>query len=94
MLHVVAHLTHVANAVLELIRPHSFRHNSLFAFVSDQTKSAGGELILGGTNPDYYTGEFNYANLTSKGYWQFKMDRWVNFDNQPPHSCPFTLKYM
>jgi len=34
----------------------------------------GGELMLGGTNTNYYTGPFTYVNLTSETYWQFAMD--------------------
>jgi cathepsin D len=35
--------------------------------------SAGGELVLGGTDPSRYTGDFMYAPLTSDTYWQFDM---------------------
>ncbi|MBN3286415.1 CATD protein, partial [Polyodon spathula] len=34
----------------------------------------GGELLLGGTDPKYYTGEFNYLNITRQAYWQIHMD--------------------
>jgi len=34
----------------------------------------GGELMLGGTNPNYYTGQFTYVPLTSETYWEFAMD--------------------
>ncbi|GFN84919.1 cathepsin d [Plakobranchus ocellatus] len=37
-------------------------------------------LTLGGTNPDYYTGDFTFANLSMPDRWQFKMDR-VQFSN-------------
>ncbi|KAK0143658.1 Cathepsin E [Merluccius polli] len=35
---------------------------------------AGGELLLGGTDEDLYTGPINWLPVTAKGYWQVKMD--------------------
>ncbi|GJE90284.1 Asp-domain-containing protein [Phanerochaete sordida] len=35
---------------------------------------SGSELLLGGANSDLYTGDFTYARVTTKGYWQVKMD--------------------
>ena len=34
----------------------------------------GGELLLGGTDPSHYSGNFTYVDLTQQTYWQFKMD--------------------
>lgn len=33
----------------------------------------GGELIFGGSDPDYYEGEFTYVPLSSIGFWQFNL---------------------
>jgi phytepsin len=34
----------------------------------------GGELILGGTDPNHYTGSFTYVPVTEQTYWEFSMD--------------------
>ena len=47
--------------------------------ISDRnpTGTPGGELILGGSDPKYYSGNFTYVNVTRQGYWQFNMDGYI-----------------
>lgn len=37
--------------------------------------SEGGELLLGGVDKAHYTGNITYTPVTTKGYWQFGMDK-------------------
>jgi len=39
----------------------------------DVDGKVGGEIIFGGSDPNFYQGEFTYAPLTKIGYWQFTM---------------------
>ncbi|XP_030649330.1 napsin-A isoform X2 [Chanos chanos] len=49
---------------------------NIFSFYinRDVKSGVGGELMLGGADPQYYTGELHYLNVTRKAYWQIQMD--------------------
>ncbi|KAF3686795.1 Cathepsin D [Channa argus] len=49
---------------------------NLFSFYLNRNPDTtpGGELLLGGTDPKYYTGDFHYVNITRQAYWQIHMD--------------------
>jgi len=48
----------------------------VFSFYLDRNEknSTGGELVLGGTDTRYYTGDFTYVDVSVQGYWQFAVD--------------------
>lgn len=43
----------------------------------DSTQSEGGELMFGGVDATKFTGDVSYVPVTTKGYWQFHMDKIV-----------------
>ncbi|CAH8821307.1 unnamed protein product [Trichobilharzia szidati] len=54
----------------------------VFSFYLNRNASAslGGELMIGGIDKKYYTGEINYVDLKEKSYWLFQMDKLILSD--------------
>ncbi|KAL4613471.1 cathepsin D-like [Arapaima gigas] len=52
---------------------------NVFSFYLNRNPNTqpGGELLLGGNDPAYYTGSFHYLNVTRPAYWQIHVDRVV-----------------
>ncbi|KAL0968134.1 hypothetical protein UPYG_G00262810 [Umbra pygmaea] len=52
--------------------------NNIFSFYLNHkigSNQPGGQLMLGGADPDYYTGAFHYVKVTRKDLWNIHMDR-------------------
>ncbi|XP_063800755.1 cathepsin D-like [Pseudophryne corroboree] len=66
-----------APTVFDDIMQQKLVDNDVFSFYlnRDPDSQPGGELLLGGTDPEYYTGDFKYFNVTRKAYWQIRMDQ-------------------
>ncbi|CAG2117669.1 unnamed protein product [Medioppia subpectinata] len=47
----------------------------------------GGELILGGSDPNHYIGNFTYVPVTNQSYWQFTMDGLTVGNNSDGKFC-------
>ncbi|XP_034271182.1 renin [Pantherophis guttatus] len=42
--------------------------------------NTGGEIILGGSDPSYYTGDFHYVDISREGYWHVDL-KGVSIEN-------------
>lgn len=56
-----------------ILRSSEFWLNLLF-FIRDPNSPQGGEIIFGGIDPDHYTGDITWVDITRKAYWQFQVD--------------------
>ncbi|XP_067251346.1 renin isoform X2 [Chanodichthys erythropterus] len=57
-----------------IMSQHVLKENVFSVYYSrDPTHIPGGELVLGGTDPNYYTGSFNYMNTKEEGKWEVIM---------------------
>ncbi|NXL78167.1 CATD protein, partial [Leptocoma aspasia] len=70
--------------VFDNIMSQQLVEKNMFSFYLNRNPSGdpGGELILGGTDPKYYTGDFSWFNVTRRAYWQIHMDS-VDVANGP-----------
>ncbi|MBN3273701.1 RENI protein, partial [Polyodon spathula] len=58
----------------QILSQHSLKEEVFSVYYSrDPHKKPGGEIVLGGTDPNYYTGEFNYLSTSKKGKWEIQM---------------------
>ncbi|XP_017582738.1 PREDICTED: renin [Corvus brachyrhynchos] len=48
-------------------------HSRCVGHARNAPLKAGGEIILGGSDPAYYTGDFHYLNVSRSGFWQISM---------------------
>ena len=46
-----------------------------FAFYLGDSNADKGELLLGGTDPDHYSGEFSYVPLQHETYWEIELSQ-------------------
>ncbi|XP_078093496.1 cathepsin D-like [Mustelus asterias] len=62
--------------VFDNMMEHKELKKSIFSFYLNRNVSTqpGGELLLGGVDPKYYTGDFHYVNVTRQAYWQIQAD--------------------
>lgn len=47
----------------------------LFSFRIGPSEEDGGELVLGGIDPNHYTGKIDYVPVRRKAYWEVQLDK-------------------
>ena len=45
-----------------------------YAYFRNPDESLGGLMVLGGSDPEYYEGEFSYVDVVEPDYWRISMD--------------------
>ncbi|XP_039941891.1 renin [Hirundo rustica] len=60
-----------------ILAQHILREDAFSVYYSRTSKNTalkpGGEIILGGSDPAYYSGDFHYLNVSRSGFWQISM---------------------
>jgi hypothetical protein len=66
-------VNHVQPAFFSLIEQGQLESGE-FAFFLGNADAEAGELVIGGTDPNHYTGSFNYVPLKAQTYWEITLD--------------------
>uniref|UniRef100_A0A8C3Y9M7 renin n=1 Tax=Catharus ustulatus TaxID=91951 RepID=A0A8C3Y9M7_CATUS len=57
-----------------ILAQHILSEDSFSVYYSrNSALKPGGEIILGGSDPAYYSGDFHYVNVSRSGFWQISM---------------------
>uniref|UniRef100_A0A8C5N8C9 Cathepsin E-like n=1 Tax=Gouania willdenowi TaxID=441366 RepID=A0A8C5N8C9_GOUWI len=64
----------LGNPVFDNMMAQKIVDKPVFSFYLSRCDHPDGELLLGGIDESLYNGPINWIPLTSKGYWQIKMD--------------------
>ncbi|XP_025264610.1 lysosomal aspartic protease isoform X1 [Camponotus floridanus] len=64
----------VTPVFVNMVKQHLVEHPIFSFYLSRDSSAEKSELILGGSDPNHYEGNFTYVPVTQKGYWQFTMD--------------------